>query len=283
MRVSSWRNRERGRVRRAGGAQFLVQLSTMRFLRILLAAIAILAVIAGAAAWSCPADLAYRFAADSLAPLKLHDLAGTIWQGHAGRVDVLGINLGAIDWILQPQPLLHGETIALVSLTGNDVSGRGVVERSDGQTWFRDATLRMPARIAAPVLAIPALELLGTIQIDIAHAHLRGLLLDDAAGTATWRDASVGGAAQAKLGALQATFAAAADGGIAGVVRDRGGPLEVAGTFRASLGAYEAQARLAARGDNPQVTEALQFIGQPQADGSRNLEIRGRQLDLIAP
>ena len=73
------------------------------------------------------------------------------------------------------------------------------------------------------------------------------MLLDDAAGTATWRDASVGGAAQAKLGALQATFAAAADGGVAGVVRDMGGPLEVAGTFRTSLGAYEAQGRLAAR------------------------------------
>ena len=247
----------------------------------MLAALAILAVAAGVAAWTCPADLAYRFAADSLVPLKLHDLGGTIWQGHAGSVDMLGANLGAIDWILQAQPLLHGEVIALVSLNGNDVSGRVVVERHDGQTSFRDARLRMPARIAAPVLAIPALELLGTIEIDVAHAHLRGFWLDEAAGTATWRDASVGGAAQAKLGALQATFAAAADGGIAGAVHDMGGPLEVAGAFRASLGAYEAQARLAARGDNPQVTEALQFIGQPQADGSRNLEIRGRQLDLI--
>jgi general secretion pathway protein N len=250
----------------------------MRFLRGLVIGIVVLAAIAGVAAWTCPADLAYRFAADSLVPVKLHDLAGSVWHGHAGGAELFGMNLGAIDWTLQVQPLLSGEMIAQVTLTGDGVSGSGVIDRGGGQTEFRDTTLRMPARLAAPMLAIPMLELLGTMEIDIAHARLRDLWLDDAAGTVRWRDAAVAGAAQAKLGDLQATFASTADGSIAGVVRDLGGPLEVAGTFKAGLVAYEAQARLAARGDNPQVIEALQFIGQPQADGSRNLEIRGRLL-----
>jgi general secretion pathway protein N len=250
----------------------------MRFLRGFLIGFVVLAAIAGVAAGTCPADLAYRLAADAFVPVRLHDLTGSIWQGHAGAAEVLGVGLGAIDWTLQAQPLLRGEIVAQVTVAGEGVSGSGIVERSAGETSFRAATLRMPARVAAPVLAIPMLELLGTIEVDIAHARLRGRWFDDAAGTARWRDAAVAGAAQAKLGDLQATFASTPDSGIAGVARDLGGPLELAGTFKASVGAYEAQARLAARGDNAQLAEALQFIGQPQADGSRNLEIRGRQL-----
>jgi len=238
-----------------------------------------LAAILGVVAWTCPADLAYRFAADSIAPLHLRDLRGTLWQGHAGGADVFGVNLGSIDWVLQPGPLLRGEMIAQVTLAGDIASGTGVIDCVAGETSFRAATLRMPARIAAPVLAVPALELLGTLELDIEHARLRGLWLEEAAGTALWRDASVAGAAQARLGDLQASFASAADGSIAGTVRDMGGPLEVAGTFSASPGVYQAQARLAARDGDPQVNEALQFVGQPQADGSRNLEIRGRQLN----
>lgn len=251
----------------------------MKMLRATLLAVATLAASAGVVAWTCPADLAYRFAADSIAPVRLHELSGTVWEGHAGGVDVFGVNLGSIDWNLQPAPLLRGEMVAQVTLAGTIASGRGVVDRAAGQTSLRDATLRLPARFAAPVLAIPALDLLGTIELEIAHARLRGLWLDDAAGSAVWHDAAVSGAAQARFGDLQATFASAADGAIAGTVRDLGGPMEVAGTFTASPGVYQAQARLAARGGDAQVSEALQFVGQPQADGSRNLEIQGRQLN----
>jgi len=250
----------------------------IRFLRGVLISILLLVAIAGVVAWTCPAELAYRFGADALVPVRMHDLTGSIWQGHAGAAEVLGMSLGTIDWKLQAQPLLRGEIVAHVTVAGDGMGGSGIVNYSGGQTAFDDATLRMPARLAAPVLAIPMLELLGTIEIDIAHARLHDQWLDDAAGTVRWHDAAVAGAAQAKLGDLRATFASTADGSIAGVVDDLGGPLELAGTFKANRNAYEAQARLASRGDNAQVSEALQFIGQAQADGSRNLEIRGRPL-----
>jgi hypothetical protein len=255
----------------------------MRFLRGLLIGIVVLVAIAGVVAWTCPAELAYRFAADALVPVRLHDLTGSIWQGHAGTAEVLGVSLGTVEWKLHAQPLLRGQVVARVTVAGDGVSGGGIVDYGGGQTAIRATTLRMPARLAAPVLAIPMLELLGTIEIDMVHARLRDLWLEDATGTVRWRDAAVAGAAQAKLGDLQATFASTADGSIAGVVGDLGGPLELAGTFKANRNAYEAQARLASRGDNAQVTEALQFIGQAQADGSRNLEIRGRRLIPPAP
>jgi general secretion pathway protein N len=248
---------------------------------IALVAIAV-AMLLGVALWTFPADLAYRYVGSRLAPVALRGLSGTIWQGRAAGVDLVGHDLGRVDWTLQFLPLLRNEVIAQVALTGEIAIGHGVVERdADGRLQLRDAVLTMPARAAAPVLAIPALDLLGTIEIQVTRARLLGAWPTDAAGTASWHDAAVGGAAQAQLGELRATFASTADGGITGTVVDLGGPLEVAGTFGASAGQYEAQARLAARGSNPQVAEALQYVGQPRADGSRDLEIRGRQLNLF--
>jgi general secretion pathway protein N len=253
----------------------------MKLLRSVLLIVIVLAAVAGVAAWTCPADLAYRYFGDRFAPLVLRDLSGTVWHGRATNVELFRQNLGALEWRLQPAALLHGETVAQLSLSGADVAATGLGDRgADGQVSFRDVVVHMPARLAAPVLAIPALDLLGTIEIDVAQARLRGAWLDEASGAAYWRDAGVAGAAQARLSDLQATFVSAG-GAISGVVHDLGGPLQAQGTFTASLGRYDAQVRLAARDGDPRVTEALQFVGQPQPDGSRQLVIEGRQLGLF--
>ena len=252
----------------------------MKVLRWILFVAALLIVIGAIVAWTCPVDLVYPLVANRFGPVRLHDLGGTVWEGRAGSVDFLGRNLGTLQWRLQPGPLLHGETVAQFTLDGEAVSGSGIVDRHADTISLRDTKLRLPASVVAPALAIPSLDLLGTIEVDLAQARLRGMLVDAATGTATWRDAAVAGAAQAKFGDLHAQYTATGDGGIAGLVQDMGGPLEVAGTFDVHLGQYQAQARLAARGADPGVTEALQYVGQPQADGSRILEIRGRQLDL---
>lgn len=249
--------------------------------RIALAAIVLVAALA-VAAWTCPADLAYHYFGDRIAPVALHGLSGTIWQGHADAVGLFRQNLGALEWRLQPAALLRGEAIAQLSLAGDGLTAAGTVTRAgDGQISFHDAVVRMPARTAAPVLATPALDLLGTIEVDVSKARLRGAWLEDASGVAYWRDAAVAGAAQARLSDLQVTFASAADGTISGTIRDLGGPLQAQGTFAASLGRYDARVQLAARDNDARVTEALQYVGQPQPDGSRLLEIEGRQLGVF--
>jgi general secretion pathway protein N len=255
----------------------------MKLLRRVLLLVIVLAAVAGLVAWTCPADLAYRYFGGRLAPLALRDLSGTLWQGRATSVELFRQNLGALEWRLQPAPLLlHGEAIAQLTLTGDGITATGWVERSaDAEVSFRDVVVQVPARVAAPVLAIPALDLLGTIEIDVAQARLRGLWLEDVRGAAYWRDAAVAGAAQARLSDLQLTFTSAAGGMITGIVHDLGGPLQADGTFTASLARYDAQIRLAVRGDDPHVTEALQFVGQPQSDGSRQVVIEGRQLGLF--
>jgi len=254
----------------------------MKLFRNLILIVIILLVIAGVVAVTCPADYAYRLVANRLGALKLGGVSGSIWNGHAASAQVFGQELGALDWQLQAAPLLSRELIAHVDLNGGAVKATGIVDRgADGTISVRDATFQMPARMAAPALDIPALDLLGEIDGKLTQAQLRGVWVDGASGSLRWHHAAVAGAAQAQFGDLEATFSSAPDGSIAGVVHDLGGPLQVNGTFKVAAGSFDAEAKLTARDGNPQVMEALRYIGQLQADGTSLLLIHGGLFKLL--
>ena len=249
-----------------------------RFMLLLVVMLAIVAIVVA----TCPASFAWRFAAAKAGALKLDGLSGTIWNGHAGSASVYATELGALDWQLSPLPLAHGVMAAQIELHGGEVTGSGAVEREpDGTLQITGAVIHMPARLAAPALDIPMLQLLGQIDIDIAQLRVQGAWPTAAQGEIRWRNAAVAGAAQAPLGDLQAQFATAADGSIAGTAHDLGGPLQLDGTFKISAGGYDVQAKLAARDGNPQVLDALRFIGQPQGDGSTLLLIHGQFFKVL--
>ena len=250
----------------------------MRLVRNLAAAVLVLVALALLVAWTCPAQVLYGWFGARLEPLRLRGIDGTLWHGRAEAADLYGQPLGTLAWELAPATLLRGQPRASLTLTGGLVSGTGQVERhGDGTLALDDAHLSLPASAAAPAFGIPTLDLLGTIGIEIRHAVFRAAWPSELSGTARWRDAAVAGAAQARLGDLQATFSSAPGGRVRGTVSDAGGPLAVSGTFEADVAGYRAQVRLAPRGDDPRLVEALQYIGQPQGDGSRELLIEGRQ------
>ena len=250
----------------------------MRLVRKLLMAALALGALVLIAAWTCPADVLYGWFGARLAPLRLRGIEGTLWHGRAESADLSGQPLGALAWELSPAALLRGAPRAQLALSGALVSGEARVERlAGGVLAVSDAHLRLPARAAAPAFGIPALDLSGTIEIDIAHARFVASWPNELSGTARWRDAAVTGAAQARLGELRAAFSSTADGRVHGTVGDAGGPLAVAGVFDAGITGYRAQVRLAPRGDNPQLAEALQYVGQPQDGGARELLIEGRR------
>lgn len=254
----------------------------MRILRNVVMVLVVLLVIGAVVVATCPAEYAYRLVADRLGVVRLGGLSGSIWQGHASSVQVFGQPLGAVDWQLEAAPLLGREVMAHVRLSGAEITANGTIDRTPDSTLsVREVTFRVPARLAEPALDIPALQFLGNIDGTLAEARLHGAWVEQASGTLRWNDAAVAGAAQAQLGALEATFSSAPDGAIAGVAHDTGGPLELNGTFKVSAGSFDADAILAARDGNPQVTEALRYIGQLQADGKSHLIVHGQLFKLF--
>lgn len=249
----------------------------MKAVRRLFLVLLVFAVAAAIGIATCPATLAWRYVAARAGAVQIDGISGSVWNGHAQTLRVVGHPLGAFDWQLAVLPLLHRKLQASVQLHGEQMQAQGLLTRyADGSLEIADATASLPASIAAPALDIPLLQLLGTLDVHVANLRLQGAWPTHAQGNIQWRDAAVAGAAQAQLGRLRADFATAPDGSIAGTVHDEGGALQLNGTFVVREGNYDARATLASRDGNAQVQEALRYIGQPQADGTTLLLIHGR-------
>lgn len=241
----------------------------------LLLAFAIIVLVIVAATF--PATLALRLLPASSLPVQLEDVGGTIWSGRAERVLRNGADLGRLQWQLRPSVLLRGRLDADLAIQGQalDGSGRFVAGRG-GNLRIEGAKVRLSAARLDRLLDVPALTLVGTVDLAIGELELRDRVPVALEGQAVWRDAGVNGAEQAVFGTLGAEFAALPGGGFGGTLSDQGdGPLEANGSFRTTLMGFEARATLRARDGHPQVQRALQHIGQMQPDGSVVYEVTG--------
>jgi general secretion pathway protein N len=255
----------------------------MRFLKILGVLVVLALIVGGIVLWMLPADVAYRYGAKYLGPVALTGLRGTVWDGHADGVSVFGRDIGELDWHAQKRPLLGGQVVADLRIKGADVDAAGIVTRMGGGTiTARDLRFRMPAELLAPVLALGDLKVLGTVNGMISEATLTGSVLRTASGNGRWSEAGVSGNVEARFADILGDFASQPDGSIGGTVHDDGtGNLAVNGTFHTSFGAFDVQATLAARNDDPQVLDALHHIGELQADGTSKLLIHGQMLKVF--
>jgi hypothetical protein len=188
---------------------------------------------------------------------------------------VFGTALGPAQWRLEPWSALRGTLRGELALTGKLVHGKAALHRAAGTLRLEGIEAGFPASVLGPALDIPALILTGNIEVLASHAELRAGVLQSAEGTATWREIAIAGAAQARVDGLEARFVPAAGGGIEAKLRDLGGTLAVDGRVTVREGRYHAQVRLALREPDPQVQEALQYIGERMPDGSTMLRIEG--------
>lgn len=249
----------------------------MRVVVRLLALVVVVLLVLGLAAWYLPASFAWRQFGHHLGPaLQLEQLSGTVRQGRAGDMRVNGFPVGALDWQLDWRGLFRRQVGASWALQGPAWEARARSTRMpDGSLRVQDMQLSLPALLLGPVLDIPALGFIGTVEVDIEHAHLAGLAILEARGRATWRDAGVTGQAQARFGPLRATFATQAPGLVIGEVEDDGGPLEVDGQFELHETRYRAEVILRARDPAHPVAQALPHVGQPLPDGGSLFIVEG--------
>jgi general secretion pathway protein N len=254
----------------------------MRALRWILGSLGMLALAAGLLAWFAPAELALRFFGDRLGPVRLQGVSGSAWQGRAEQLIAFDVTLGPVAWTLARGDTLAGKPRGTLDLAGSAVRARGAFAREGAEWRFEGVQAELPAALLAPALDIPALGLRGRVVVDAPEAVLRDGLLARARGHAEWRDLGVTGAANATLPGVRIDFAPAPDGAIVAEVRDLGGPLEVAGEVRIKDGAFLSETRLHLREPNPQLEEALKFIGQRTPEGGSYLRIEG-QLHRMTP
>lgn len=249
----------------------------MRLIVRLVVLLIVLALIAGLALWFLPASFAYRQFGDRLgASVVLQDLSGTVREGRAGQVLVNGFPVGAFEWTLDWRGLLRRDVGAQWRLRGPAWKAAGSTRRlADGSLQVDGMRMDLPALLMQPVLDVPALNFLGTVDVELDHLRLRGMIIEEARGRARWFDAGVTGEAQARFGPLVTQFATTAPGHIIGEVGDEGGPLAVDGQFELNGTTYHAEVILRARDPGDPVAQALHFVGQALPDGGSLLIVDG--------
>jgi general secretion pathway protein N len=254
----------------------------MRIVGWLLGALGLAALAVGVLAWFAPAELALRWFGDRLGPVRLQGASGSLWQGRAEQLVAFDVALGPVAWTLERMPGLSGAPRGTIDLSGSEVRARGAFAREADGWRFDGIRAEFPAALLAPALDIPALGLRGRVVVDAPEARLRDGLLASARGHAEWRELGVAGAANASLPGVRIDFSPAPDGAIVAVVDDLGGPLDVAGTVRIKDGAFLSETRLHLREPDPQLEEALKFVGQRTPEGGSYLRIEG-QLHRMTP
>lgn len=247
----------------------------MRVLGWIFALAAVLALAVGLLAWFAPAELALRWFGDRLGPVRLQGVSGSLWQGRAEQLIAFDVALGPVVWTLDRQAGLSGAPRGTLDLSGSEVRASGRFAQEPDGWRFDDLKAEFPAALLAPALDVPALGLRGRLVVDAPEARLRDGLLASARGRAEWRELGVTGAANATLPGVRIDFAPAADGAVVGEVSDLGGPLAIAGELRIKDGRYLSETRLKLREPQPQIEEALKFIGQRMADGGSYLRVEG--------
>ena len=251
----------------------------MRFVLRLLLLIIVLALIAGIALWYLPASFAYRYFGDRLGPsVVLQELSGSARDGRAGQVLINGFPVGAFDWLVDWRSVLRRQPELTWRLDGDGDAWQasGTTTRlADGSLQMDNMRMQLPALLLKPVLDVPALNFLGTVEVQLDVLRLRGMIIEEARGRARWFDAGVTGEAQARFGPLSAHFATTAPGHVIGEVEDEGGPIAVDGQFELIGIRYHAEVILRPRDPSDPAALALYYIGQALPDGGSLLIVDG--------
>lgn len=228
-----------------------------------------------------PAELAYRFAGQRLAPTTLEGISGSVWEGRAAQWIVHGVALGPIEWRIERGAALAGSPRGEIVVTGRQVSGSARFERTaDG--WSLSAIDgSFPAALLAPALDIPALGLLGTVELDLDSVAVRDGFLATASGRIAWRGLGVRGIAALMLPGLEMRIVSTGERALAATLADLGGPLAIDGRLQLSDGAFTAEADLVPREEEPRLEEILKYVGERRADGGSHLRIEGTLKPVI--
>jgi general secretion pathway protein N len=227
-----------------------------------------------------PARVAWNWQGGRVQGLQLAGISGTVWSGGAEQLSVNNIALGKLNWAVPVWDLLQRKPSVLLHLNGAIV-GQAKVQQNGSELHIQDLNADANASWLKPALGIPALEPTGTINLHFSEiVMLQNGLPGKALGSLLWQNAGVTGLAQADLGNIRIDVQPSA-GGISGQINSADAAqgkaaLSVVGEFQLIGQEYTADVRLQPSGNNPNIEQALHWIGEPMQDGGRLLKIQGR-------
>jgi general secretion pathway protein N len=232
-----------------------------------------------------PVNLPYVLVQEQLSEQKVnvYGLEGTLWEGRMARVEVGGREFDNIQWQLHPSALLTGRLSATLSFANADSQVSARLSRSfSGDLDLQDMRGRLAAKDVLAMAKIPAIQLDGQFNVNIATMTLSEQRLSHIKGMLTWSGAGTRFPQNLKLGDLSAQLSTGDDGVIKAILSDAGGVLEANGSLALKpAGQYDFDGVFAAReGKKSSLGRALRMLGSSDAEGKVTVKNSGSLSDL---
>ncbi len=216
-----------------------------------------------------PANQAYAVAKNYLdeqnVPVTLYEPNGTIWQGKATRLVYQGRSYNDVKWRLLPLDLLTGKLSLSLSFRNTDSFADAVVSRKIfGGLELANTRASMTAQEVLALAAIPAVQLGGRFDLNVASLALDQNRVSHLVGRLVWSDAESKFPQKLLMGDLFADMNTTDDGTIQVKLGDGGGPLELNGDLLVTPeGQYDFTSAMSAReGRQSALGRSLGFIAR---------------------
>ncbi len=209
--------------------------------------------------------------------LAVQGVEGSAWRGRVLRAALNQQVVGPLVWQFDPVMLLTGRVeYRMYAQSGNGGGELRAGINLLGTRYVRDAQLSVPAADLAQSLRLNLVALGGNFQSDIQELDFSDGWVSALEGQIVWQDAQVQQSSQVALGNLQMQLNLR-DNQIVGALGDQGGPLELGGEILIGQDkSYRLDALVKARdGADPQLQQALQMLGNPDAQGRYRLQLNG--------
>jgi len=218
-----------------------------------------------------PANVAYSYwkkMRGANVPVVLSDVEGSIWSGRVGKAFVKGQPFQSVAWDANGYTLLLGILELNFEFKVPDGYARGVVGHSFfGGTYLNDVEAWLPLSQIKNLFNIDALRPAGDLDIQLSTVKIDKNTIVSAKGDLAWHSAELTLLKKLNLGDLQVTLEPSEEG-IKGVLADQGGPLIADGILQLNRdNSFQFTGEFAARGNQPDLANALRTMGRPDREG----------------
>lgn len=232
-----------------------------------------------------PAPRAYQLFKGQMGSIALYGVGGTVMRGHAAQLTARHVQLSQVSWQLHPWALLLGRVEARVDFQNDAVPGHAVIGRSlGGKVYFKDVAARLPASLLDQVINIPGVKWDGKLDVQLSGLSIEKGYIAEADGTLLWNKAAMVTPWPLALGAFLTTLESTEEG-VKVTLADKGGAVQAEGLFLLkSDGKYQFTANFSSRDTKqPNIAQALKFLGNPGADGRVKVSTTGNFPPLQGP
>lgn len=222
-------------------------------------------------------------------PVRLDQVAGSIWQGEARDTRIMGVPIGVVAWDIHAWKLLSGKLAVTLQIGGQSGAKlSGLVDVSlqlPGKLVINDSKLLADAEWVAVQAALPMVPK-GQVQLDIQHFSAQGPTLPEIDAELKWLQAGVTYPNVLELGEYQIKLKhepAEQAERIVGQITDIDSLLHIKGN--GSLDQqwrYQVNVNVSAESYAPaEITQMLPFLGRPNPDGSVDIKRNGALQSLL--